>query len=833
LTVPAKTRSSRISVPNFESHKILSCLKIAIVLIFASRNLLPAELPASAPLSQPVRLTGEDQRRFRQFADLLLEPNPPKARRTGARELINSPWPQAIEILVSALQNDKDPPAQMAVIDVIAEAREPSRLFIEPLITLLGNKDEKMREGAAAALSTYKDVGVIDRLSRLARGAGQPAPDLSARSAAIRALSQMSESREAMDALVSLLGDGNPEVQTKAAQAIREACGVELDGDIPSITRWWQANRDRSPLDRLRDRLRVLVKQNRQLQKDLEGAQAILVSTLRDLYLLKPDAQKPDTLLEYLRHPLEDVRLLGLDLVGAMLTDRKPVPESVLRQLRTMVPDVNPKVRQKVVLTLRDLRAETDANLILAQYRQETDGAVRAAMLNALGRLRNPDAIDVMIEALSSDDKQVVVEGALSLGILGEKGSAPPEKITPAIAPLIACYRKWAGSDQVLREQLLEAMSLIADPQFAEIFVGGLGSEKDAAVRQAAARGIAALGKPENADLLARHLADPDAGVRRTVVEALARIAKTDVHLEALFARLDEKNESDAAVRDKAWEGVRQILRSRSVGEQRRWASRLNPRLGKRTAEQCVELLTDIEKEMALANPPPPDLSEVREQLGDALTHAAQFAEACRLYRLVYDDFLKARKGRVWDVGLKLFSAQLQADRYDEALVFADVLQRSANAKQRNDLAGMLYEHLGTMLKTAEPDKALDVLERLGGRFEGSWSVKFAQLRRQAEQLRVEQDVATVRRSIAQLRGDPAEAERAQQQIRTMGARAIRPLVEELRAVITAAEADPVRERQILDLLSPLTSPYWKGYPDRADRGTKLRALEELIKPAS
>jgi HEAT repeat protein len=770
---------------------------------------------------------------MKQFADLLVEPNPPKARRTGARELIASPLPQSIDLLLSVLQNDKDPFAQMAVIEVIADTGDPSRRFIEPLMVLLGSKDEKIRDGAAVALAIYKDGGVIDRLSKLARGAGQPAADLAARLAAIRALSQMSDSREAIDALISLLGDASPEVQARAIQSIREAAGIEFDGDIAAIRRWWEVNREKSSIDRLRDRVRVLSKQNRQLQKDLEAAQTTLVATLRDLYLLKPDAQKADTLLEYLRHPSENVRLLGLELVGAMQTDRKPVPEIVLRRVRSLIPDVSSRVRQKVVLTLRDLHATTDADLILAQYRQETDSGVRAAMLNALGRLRNPEAIDVIIESLSSDDKQVVVEGALSLGVLGEKGTAPPEKIAPAVAPLLACYRKWAGPDQQLREQLMEAMALIADPQFSPVFINGLASEKDAAVRQAAARGIAALGKPENAELLIRHLSDPDAGVRRTVVESLARLAKSDADLEALFARLDTKNESDATVRDKAWEGIRQILRSRSVAEQRRWALRLNPRTGKATAEHCAELLVDVEKEMALASPPPTDLNEVREQLADAFSAAGQFAEAARVYGLAYDDLLKTRKPRAWEVGLKLFNARLQADRYEEALASVDELRKTATTKQRDDLAGLLYDHLNSLLKAGEPNRALDVLDRTGNRFEGAWATKFAQLRREVEQLRREQDVATVRRCIAQLRGDPAEVERAQQQVRALGARGVVLLADELRAVITATEADPVREKQILDLLKHIASSGWKGYPDQADRASKLRALDELVKSGS
>jgi len=807
---------------------------VALVLVALAQFTLGAPaVQSTTSLSQPVRLMGEDLRRFQQFSDLLLEMNPPKARRTGARELINSSWPQAVDLLVSSLQNEKDPVAQMAVIDVIAETAAPHPRFLEPLLTLLGSKDERMREGAAAALATFKGPEVVERLGQLARGIGPARPDLAKRLAAIRSLAQMTENRDAMDVLVGLIGDTNAEVRDKANAAVRDAAGIELDSDAFAVRRWWQSNRDRSVQDRLRDRVRVLSLQNRQLRKELAGSQAVLVATLRDLYLLKPDAQKPDTLMEYLKHPLEDVRLLGLDLIGAILTDRKPVPDSVLRRLRSLVVDASPKVRQKVVLTLRDLHSAGDAEVILAQYRQETDGAVRAAMLNALGRLRSPKAIDLMIEALSSDDRQVMVEGALSLGVLGEKGSASPEKIAPAVTPLIACYRKLASSDAQLREQFLEAMSMIADPQFAPIFIDALTGEKEATVRQAAARGIAAMGNPDNADLLVRQLGDLDAGVRRTVVESLARIAKTDVHLEALFARLDAKNESDATVRDKAWEGIRQILRTRPLEEQRRWVKRIPPQEGKASAEQTVELLTDIEKQLAMADPSSSDLQDIREELGDALTQAGQYAEAARVYRLVYEDLRKGRKSDAWDIGVKLFTSRLQSDRYDEAMAIADELGRPATAKQREHLAEILYDHLSTRMKTAEPDKVLEVLERVGDRAEGGWKARFAQLRGQAEQLRSEQDVATVRRCIAQLRGDPTDVERAQQQVRALGVRAIVPLAEELKAVITSSEADPIREKQILDLLTPLASPRWKGYAEKADRAAKLRAIDDLSKPAS
>ncbi len=803
---------------------------LGIVLVIGSPCLgasLAAE-PTSSLVTQPVRLSAEDQRRLNDFADLLREQNTPKARRTGARELLDRGWPQAIEVLLEVLQNEKDPAAQIAVIDVIAESAKPSQRFIEPLVKLLGSKDEKTRDASADALARYNDGGVVDRLSRLARGEGHLTLDLAMRIAAIRALSQMSDRGEVMEALISLLKDANPEIRVKVAQAISDAAGIDFSGDRAAIRKWWRGDQDRTPLGRARDRYLVKIKQNRELRKRVEAVETILVSTLRKLYLRMPDAQKADTLQEYLQDPMAEVRLLGLDLVNAMLTDRKPVREAVLKRVRMMIADSDPKVRRSVALTLRDLRDTTDAKLILAQYRLETDGAVRAAMLNALGRLGAPEAIAPMIEALASNDKQIVAGGALGLAVLGEEGHVPVEGIAPAIKPLKACYDKLAADDQQLREQLLEAMARIADPQFAPTFVKALSNTNDAAVRQAAARGVAALGKPENARLLIDHLADPDPGVRRTVVDALARIAKPE-HLEALFTRLDAKNESDAIVRTKAWEGIRQILRGLPAAEQRRWiTARLDPKADKTTAERYVELMTEIEKGLAAATSQPADLHAVREELADGLREAGQFAEAARFYKLVHDALSKTQRSKAWSVGSKLFGAQLQADRYDEAMALAAALERSASGKQRDLLAGSLRDHVASLLKASEADKALDVLKRIGDRYGAGWTRTFAQLRRQAEQVRGEQDVATVRRCLTQLRGDADEVERAQQQIRTLGLRAVKPLAEELRAVLTAPDTDPTREQPILDLLK-LVVPRWRGYPAQANQAAKLEALDELI----
>lgn len=801
---------------------------VIVVLCLANLGSAAPAKPTSALATQPARLSAEDQRRFRDLVDLLKEQNTPKARRTGARELLQRGWPQAVEVLFEVLGNEKDPMAQMAVIDVIAESAKPSARFIDPLVRLLDSKDEKIRDVAADALARYDKGGVVEGLSRLARGGGDPPPGSAMRVAAIRALSQFSDRREAMEALMTLLEDPNPDVRVKATQAIGDAAGVDFGTDIQAIHKWWKVDRERSDLLRSRDRYLVKIRQNRSVRMELERVRNVLVATLRKLYLRMPDAQKTNTLMDYLEDTMADVRLLGLELVNALVTDRKAVPEAVLNRIRLMVADHDPKVRRESALTLRDFHNAADAKLILAQYELETDGTVRAAMLNALGRLGAPEAIRVIIEALSSDDKQVAAEGALALAVLREEGHVSADKIVPAVKPLKMCYGKLTADDGLLREQFLEAMARISDPQFGPIFKDGLDVKNDAAVRQAAARGIAALGKSENARLLIDHLADPDPGVRRTVVDALARIAEPE-HLEALSSRLDAKSESDATVRTKAWEGVYQILRGLPVDEQRRWiTTRLDSKADKASAERYVEVMTEIEKQLAAETPLPTDLPAVREQLGDGLRDAGQFAEAARVYKLAHDTMAKVNEAKAWDVGLKLFDAQLQADRNDEATVLAESLRDSANRQQRDKLAGVLGRHLEALLEVGEPDKALEVLRHTDKRYGDAWSKKFSKLRKQAEQLRREKNVATVRRCLAQLRGDADDVERAQQDLQSLGPRAILPLVEELRAVLMADEADPVREQHILRQLMLLV-PRWQGYPDRTDKDSKLEALDQLI----
>lgn len=798
----------------------------------AGRALLERDMvevpPGPGAVSQPARLTAEEQRLFNDYVDLLTEQNTRKARRTGARELLNHDWPQAIQVLVEVLQNEKDPIAQMAVIEVIAASAKPNPVFIQPLIRLLGSKDEKMRDAAADALARFNDGGVVDRLSQLAKGQGEPVTDLAMRVAAIRALSLVSDRMRAMEVLVELLRDPNPEIRVRASQAVSDAAGIQFGTDIRAIEKWWQTDRQRSDLGRLRDRLQVKIKQNRTLQKKIEGVQTILVDTLRKLYLRMPSAQKIDTLLEYLQDSMPEVRILGLELVNAMLKDREPVPESVLRRLRLMIPDVSPRVRRQVVLTLRDLHVASDAKLILAQYRLESDSSVRAAMLNALGRLGDPEAISVMIEALSSDDKQVVAAGALGLATLSEEGHLPPEEIAPAIEPLKQCYQKLAESDQELREDLLEAMARLADPKFTPIFAGALSSENAAPVRQAAARGIAALGMAENAALLVEQLADPDPGVRRTVVDALARIAKPE-HLQVLFARLDAKTEADAAVRSRAWEGIRSLLKTLPYDEQLEWvADRIDPKTDKQTAERYVELMTEIERALSSSRSATDKLLTVREELADGLFYAGQFAEAARFYRLVYDVLSKTRSDGGWSVGLKLMQALLKANRYEEAGPLATELERQGNRRQRELVAAAVYEHVEELIKAGEPDKALNVLRQFGDRHDPGWMNQFSTLQAKALELQGEQDRATVRRCFTLMRGDPDEVERAQQQIRTLGLRAIKPLAKELRAVLAADEADPMREKMILELLK-LVAPRWQGYPEGAAREIKVQEVERII----
>ena len=62
-----------------------------------------------------------------------------------------------------------------------------------------------------------------------------------------------------------------------------------------------------------------------------------------------------------------------------------------------------------------------------------------------------------------------------------------------------------------------------------------------------------------------------------------------------------------------------------------------------------------------------------------------------------------------------------------------------------------------------------------------------------------------------------------------MKGRAVKPLIEQLRKIISSEKPDPASEKALLDVLLTLT-PKLKGYDPKADPAERLKTLDGWVK---
>jgi len=761
---------------------------------------------------------------------LLTGNNEAAARKIGAARLIGIGTPEATAALVEVLSKPANVEACLAVAAAAAESDGEIPALVEPLIALLDSEDPKLAAAAGTALGSYKNHGVAARLGTLSR---DPESPLRQRLAAITALSGISE-RRAIDALVTLLDDRNPEIRTRVLAGLRRAALVDFGQDIAAWKRWWQLNKSKKPVEWLHELNEVLTRQNRDLVNQLGALRTRLLATLRTNYQKTADAGKQAVVLSYLRDALPEVRLLGIDLVNTLITDRKKIEADVMAQLRQLVADPSPKVRSEVVTILRDAGDKQDAARILAQLQEETDSQVKEAMLNALGRLGDPAAVPALVEALDDPSDRVVATAAAGLGLLGQKGKISPAAIAPAVKPLIQRFERLDPEDASLRDRFLGAMARIADPAFRATFVKNLELRNTSSVRQAAIRGIAALDDPTLGDQLVPALTDSDAGVRQAAAEALGRIGKADAHLQALLERLDPRTEATEIVRQAAWSAFRRILAGRTPAEQQRWVGRLGAPTSREAAAQFVDLATEVEQALAAETPTPAGLAALSERIADALMVLDRFGEAAGRYRRLYDALVAGKDPRANEVGLKLLRAELAGSQPAEGVARCrSLMDGSTDRALAAQVGRVLLEQIQAHLTAKDPERAVELTAAVSAtplprQLGATWLTQFDDLRRQAEQARRQADAAVVAAGVAAQAGNSVEAKRARDRIIALGPRAVGPLAEQLRQIIETGRTNGKVEQAIVEMLQAVKKD-WTPYPPNADKTTKLKAITALL----
>jgi len=638
---------------------------------------------------------------------LIQGPNLPlNARRTGARELLRLGWPETVNCLVGVLASDNKP-ARLAVALALADVPDPDDAYIEPLISMLADPDADLRHAAAAALAGYRDSGVSARLREMMLDVSQPAV---LRLAAVEALGAINK-RSAVAALVEAVALPDSAIAQPALEALERSTAMDFGGDAGRALAWWEQSQSEPLPDWQQGQIDRLVRRSRELEQDLRELELRLVESYRAEYIRTPEAERGPLLQNYLKDRSALVRLLGLELVQRQLGEGKPLPAdaatSVRELTRELLGDADPAVRVASVQTVARFRDAADAERFLSALAVERRANVCQALVNGLGYVGGGEACETLLKIVRSQDNPARAEAVAALGRQAERGVLGAAERDAIADELLKLFAETPPAQAALRERVLWAMAQIADPGFATAFSQALCEREAPLVRQAAARGIAAV--KAQIEALIPVTRDADLTVRRTAVEALADCACTDEHLAALWERLAPSSEPDAAVRRISWRAAVKLLSGRSVAEVEGWLGRL-PDTEERDA-QVDELLAVLEASLAKVPEGLRELGRVWTRVGAQRAAQNKTDLAIAAYLAAVRNLRMSQAPELTEAAQALLRLSLLNERYDESL--ASALAKGSPALDGGALWEAVHPDLAARLNAGNAQQVIQMLSSL------------------------------------------------------------------------------------------------------------------------
>ena len=801
---------------------------------------LPSQTPTTA--ATPAAF---DQQRFNDLIVVIEGQNSPQARRTGARELLRQDWPETVPRL-SAILRGPNRPAKVAVALALSDLPEHiAPDYLEPLLAMLADAEAEVRQAAALALATGPADAVLPGLRSLVLDSAQPRLT---RLAAIDTLGMMTQ-RPAVAVLIEALADHTAGLTGPALEALECATAQDFRGDCEAALAWWDGARQATPAQWQRMQIERLVRQGRARQQRVRDLEQRLANALRENYLRTPEGQRPGLLNAHLTDVSAAVRRLGLELVHSMLAEGKTLAPETVAHTRGLLTAPEPAVRAAAARTVATLRDAADAERFQQLLLTERHEAVREALVNGLGYVGPASAATPLLELLESGGGAIPSEAVTALGRLAERGVLDVPTRAAVATALLARLRATPRQEYVMRERLLWALSRVGDPRCGPEFVAALDTPQAATVRLAAVRGIAVLVDPRTAklngqasqpaatkngdrplttsglvDALVPVTSDPDAGVRRAAVEALAQFATSDAHAEALWGRLSPERETDEAIRVTAWRGALRIVASRPVDEIELWLDRLP---GDQAAQRqhALELLQAAEKNLNGKPEARGELGRVRAHLAAERAALHQIEQSISSYLTALEDLHAANSPELPRVALELLRLALLNERYDAQLAAA--LARENPALDGAALWEGVRGEIEQRLQPDQVDHAIAMLVALRANPPTSMPAEtqtaLEQMFQRARQVRAEADAASINEALRRLREHPDD-EQARQIVLGLGPRATPVVRDVLRAALQAEQPDPNHVQQLHDLLKTLV-PDWPGFAPDAPLDEKLKAL--------
>ncbi len=600
--------------------------------------LLGPQMPPAMPEPGPAALT--DQARLRE---LLYSRQEPQEQSQAALFLVQSRVPEAVEIVREGLRRFDRPDVFQALSAAIRLRRDAR--YCESLMPALSVENPAIRQAATDTLARLDTVGVVRRLSALAEDNQAP---LTARQSAVATLGR-SMHKPAVMALLSLLSSDAPAVRQAAAAALEELTGQSCGTDVAKWQTWWEVHKQLSDEEWLAERTAYFADRGRRLRNELSQAENHIVQLQQTLYGKVPAADRPSHLRTLLQNDYPAVRIQAIIWAVELLPEADQEQHRVVTEMLLQASaDGVEAVQRRAVLALERVPDERafDRLLTLMESHQVS---VRAAAARSLGRHRKTRestdaalhrrAVHALERALNDSALPVVAEAAESLGALGE----------PEAAPLLAGLLRHPSN--AVRQAVARGLESVARPDILADLQGGLDDPLPSvrfclvgAMGKAGATATAAA--TQKADIVKRLeavvLRDGDPGVRSRAATVIGELGTPD-HLAFLWQRVTTTE--DNRVQLKAWAAMIDILaRSRDWPLVRQWDLVLTE---KSETTRRIELLTEVRARW-LRLEQKPQVDEVTGALVQALLAQRKWPVALPLTRDLArraksDDDLKQR----------------------------------------------------------------------------------------------------------------------------------------------------------------------------------------------
>jgi len=742
-----------------------------------------------------------------------------KTKLEAARLMLTRRYAGATEALVAFLSDQGNPSARVAIAQAIASSQEDREAFIGPLVAMARAKDQSVRLAAGKALATYENLRALHELIRIAQDRSLKTE---VRTDAVLSL-QYALDKQAVEALIGLLRDGDYGVQTAAVRALKLLTNVNNGDDPQRWIDWWQQNKDKSRWQWMRQWADGLLRRNRQLMSETQQLRARLARAMEDMYAASPPPRREALLVDLLKDPISDVRLAGLRLLERRLSANEAICEQVRSMVRPLLVDTDERIRRSAALLLAKMR-DTDAlSLLLDRLGTERSGVVVQALLGALGQLGNPAALDAVIEKISAE-QSVAAPAAAALAGIASKNVLEGDVKDRAARALIQRYKRTSkdADGPALREALLTAMGELGGSEFLEALRSGL-SDPDATVRLAAVKGLAKIGGTSVGDWLAPMAADPDRGVRQAAISALGQSGGLK-HLQQILERTSAQVEPDEAVRRSAWDVLMKMLAKADARILSDVAARLEDRTDAvQQRVQVLQMLVNVVGESDQA-------VQAKEQLADALLRAERPSEAAaqlaELYRLASQRKLPSAR-RIWT---RWVAALLAADDPAAMKVIAEQTDPDAFGDAVDRLQQRLEQLIERQRFSAAVLLASEAIKQLPQRLKFEQREVIAGLLATARQGQQQQDRREVGLlTVKLISAEQAVRDAATEKLQAMGQRAVGPLLDELAETIQAEQPDKQMETAILSVLGKI-APKLTGYDPAAAVAEKLAVIESWRK---